>query len=75
MSDLNSEAKQQSSLPAEIVSQQDVYFAKVVDLFQEKDNHEWARVNNDQMFSLWRTQPAGTNVNMQKVKLTMKASF
>ena len=74
--DMASASAATTDLPPEILEKQERYFAKVLEMYEDRDNrNEWQRSCNDKHFKLWRTSPAGTNVNMHKVRMTMKSSF
>ena len=65
----------EASLPAELRSERERNFAKLMELYEDKDTYVWSSQINDKFFKLWRTTPPGHTVHMQKMRVTMRASL
>ena len=65
----------EASLPAELRSERERNFAKLMELYEDKDTNVWSSQINDKFFKLWRTTPPGHTVHMQKMRVTMRASL
>ena len=57
-------AKSTDGLSAEFLEEQNSHFAKLIELYEERDVNVWSNQINDKLFKLWNTTPAGQTVHM-----------
>ena len=54
----------EASLPTELRSERERNFAKLMELYEDRDSNVWSSQINDKFFKLWRTTPPGHTVHM-----------